>query len=513
VNLPVFSPPARFARASRQPTNAQAYRLLPFEFIALDADPRGRHIIVNQAGEHEVVSRDTLEALVHGELSQDAAIYDDLKAKHFLADTAAMTSLTLLATKVRTKYSFLDGFTRLHIFVVTLRCDHSCYYCQVSRVSSSKSKYDMTPEAASHSLDLVFRAPAREIKIEFQGGEPLLNFELIRFVVADVDRRNALLPEHLRKAVQFVVTTNLSFIDNEILAFLEAHRIHVSTSLDGPAFIHNANRPRPGNDAYETTVQGIDRVRQALGHNAVAALMTTTRLSLEHPVAIVDEYANRGFDYIFLRPLSPYGFAVKTQRKTGYDRTAFLDFYRNALDRVIEINRSGKFLIEVYAQIILTKILTPFATGYVDLQSPAGAGIGAVVYNYDGDVYASDEARMLAEMGDKKFRLGNVFADSYSEIFGGPVLRELVNNSCVDSLPGCSDCAFRSYCGADPIENHTTQGDIIGHRPTSDFCTRNMGIITHLLQLYHSGDPFIRELFWSWVQNTPADVMTPTVPA
>ena len=61
----------------------------------------------------------------------------------------------------------------------------------------------------------------------------------------------------------------------------------------------------------------------------------------------------------------------------------------------------------------------------------------------------------------------------------------------MQSLPGCAECAYKLYCGADPIENHTTQGDIVGHRPTSDFCTRNMGIITHLLRLYHGGDPFI----------------------
>ena len=62
-------------------------------------------------------------------------------------------------------------------------------------------------------------------------------------------------------------------------------------------------------------------------------------------------------------------------------------------------------------------MLTPFDTGYVDLMSPAGIGIGAVVYNYDGDVYASDESRMLAEMDDKTFCMGNVHQHSYEELF------------------------------------------------------------------------------------------------
>ena len=49
------------------------------------------------------------------------------------------------------------------------------------------------------------------------------------------------------------------------------------------------------------------------------------------------------------------------------------------------------------------------------------------VYNYDGDVYAADEGRMLAEMGDTSFRLGNVHADSYADLFGGGRLRALAN--------------------------------------------------------------------------------------
>jgi len=354
----------------------------------------------------------------------------------------------------------------------------------------------------------VFRSPSRYLKIEFQGGEPLLNIELIKDITEEAEQRAAA----SQKEVEFVVATNLSFLSDDILAFLKSRNIGVSTSLDGPAFIHNINRPRPGNDAYETTVRGIARARAALGRGAVSALMTTTRLSLEHPEAIVDEYINQGFDRIFLRPISPYGFAVRTQAKTGYDVLAFLEFYKRALDRVIEINRSGKWMVEIYARILLTKILTPFATGYVDLQSPAGAGISVVVYNYDGDVYATDEARMLAEMGDRTFRLGNLHSNRYEEVFGGPLLRSLVEASCVESLPGCSECAFQTFCGADPVENHATQGDVFGHRPTSRFCARNMEIIKHLLRLYHGGDPFVRQLFWSWVENMPVESLTERLP-
>src|SRR5205814_1931732 len=98
------------------------------------------------------------------------------------------------------------------------------------RVSANRSKYDMTEEAASRALDLVFRSPAPSIKIEYQGGEPLLNFDLIRYITETAERRNA----SVGKDLQFVVTTNLSLITDEILTYLKEHAIWVSTSLDGP---------------------------------------------------------------------------------------------------------------------------------------------------------------------------------------------------------------------------------------------------------------------------------------
>ena len=73
----------------------------------------------------------------------------------------------------------LPDSTGLHIFVVTLRCEHTCRYCQVSRQSAAKSKFDMTEQTARRALELAFRSPSPQLKIEFQGGEPLLNFPLV----------------------------------------------------------------------------------------------------------------------------------------------------------------------------------------------------------------------------------------------------------------------------------------------------------------------------------------------
>lgn len=466
------------------------YRPLPYRFMPLSA---GRYVLTNMVGEFVVMDRETLQTFADGHLSFRNDVYNELKSKHFLIDKDSDVALDLLALKLRTKLSPLANFTGLHIFVVTLRCEHSCPYCQVSRANDNRREFDMTRETALKSLDLVFLSPSPAIKIEFQGGESLLNLDLIEFIVEEAKRRN----ETAQRNLAFVYATNLAILDDRALELAARHDILVSTSLDGPADLHNKNRPRPGGDSYARAIAGIRRARMALGRDRVGALMTTTAASLPRARDIIDEYIAQDFDGIFLRPLSPYGFAIKTKFYQSYDQKEWLDFYFEGLDYIIELNLGGFPFVEHYAAMILKKMLTAFQPGYVDLMSPAGIGIGAVVYNYDGDVYASDEARMLAEMGDKRFRIGNVHSNSYEEIFLGDTLLDPIEKSFAASCPMCSWCAFEPWCGSDPVFHHATQGDFVGKKPLSAFCGRNMAIFKGLIERMEDR-PNLRHMFERW---------------
>lgn len=480
-----FRPAAEFSPA------AGGYRLLPLRLAPLDAE---RYVVTNLVGEHVLMPRPELVALVEGRIPPKGELYDTLVSRHFVLPPGSDVALDLLAAKYRTRNDHSE-FTGLHLFVLTLRCDHTCPYCQVSRVSSDRAAFDMTQDTADRAIDLVFGSPSVNLKIEFQGGEPLLNFSLLRYVVERTEAQNA----REGRLLQYVVTTNLANLTEEHLGFFRDHAVQVSTSLDGPRELHNANRPRPGGDAYGRTIEGIHRCREALGQDAVAALMTTTRRSLEQPEAIVDEYVAQGFRSVFLRWLSPYGHAVRSDRVVGYGVTEWSAFYERGLRRVIDLARSGHAIREEYAAIILRKMLTPFASGYVDLQSPAGLGLGAVVYNYDGDVYASDEARMLAEMGDRSLRLGTV-RDSYERLFLDGRLESILDATMTEATPVCTDCAFEPFCGADPAFHRATQGDFVGHRPSSAFCERNMFVFRLLLRMLND-EPEARRILESWIQG------------
>jgi len=143
--------------------------------------------------------------------------------------------------------------------------------------------------------------------------------------------------------------------------------------------------------------------------------MTTTARSLDRVRDIIDEYVRLEFSGIFLRTLSPYGFAVKTNAIGAYTTERWIEFYKEGLEYILYLNRMGIQFREYFACVVLKKMLTSEEAGFVDLTSPAGIGIKAIVYNYNGAVYASDESRMLAEMGDETFRLGNLLTDSYEK--------------------------------------------------------------------------------------------------
>jgi MoaA/NifB/PqqE/SkfB family radical SAM enzyme len=211
--------------------------------------------------------------------------------------------------------------------------------------------------------------------------------------------------------------------------------------------------------------------------------MTTTEASLNRVEEIIDEYIALGLDGIFLRPLSPYGFAIKTKQIKKYDAKRWLDFYVRGLRYILDINRKGASFFEFYTMLMLRRMLTDEPIGYVDLRSPAGIGLGALVYNYDGKVFASDEGRMLAEMGDNTFELGHVEQDNYRSLILSDKLVGLVGSSLTQCAPECLNCVYESHCGADPVYHHATQSDPLGLKPLSGFCARQKGVMGTVLDL------------------------------
>lgn len=467
---------ARFLPAEAYHAAGNAIKLLPLRFERAGSDG---YLVSNFVGDFVRLTADEFDRLVNERMTPGDGLYEKAYASHLISREGQTAQLQILAARLRSRMAFLRQPTGLHMFVVTLRCEHSCPYCQVSRQSTDRSRFDMSEDTAERALGIALQSPGARIKIEFQGGEPLLNFPLIAKIV---ENAKVLAPK-AGKQTDFVIASNLALLTDDILTFCKRNDILLSTSLDGPADLHNRNRPRPGGNSYELAVKGIKAAQSVLGADRVGALMTTTEASLDRVEEIIDEYLTLGLDGIFLRPLSPYGFAVKTKQIQKYDTKRWLDFYTRGLRYILDINRRGPNFFEFYTLLVLRRMLTDRPIGYVDLRSPAGIGLGALVYNYDGKVFASDEGRMLAEMGDKTFELGHVERDDYRSLLISEKLIDLVGSSLTQCAPECLNCVYESHCGADPVYHHATQNDPLGLKPLSGFCARQMGVMGTVLEL------------------------------
>src|SRR5687767_13466049 len=99
---------------------------MPFRFARLP-EVSDNVLITSDAGQYAFLAEREFKDLIQGRLREDDPLADALEAKHFIYRGDPSLAIRLSAAQLRTRKSFLRGGPSLHIFVVTLRCDHSCH--------------------------------------------------------------------------------------------------------------------------------------------------------------------------------------------------------------------------------------------------------------------------------------------------------------------------------------------------------------------------------------------------
>ena len=446
-------------------------------------------LITNDAGCYHFLSKEEFTNLTNGSLATDSALFEELQKEHFCFEGSSEAFYRDCAESIRDGNSYLFESTSLFIFAITNECNNHCIYCQAN---GEGSLCRMTEAVAKAALQRIAQCPSNNITIEFQGGEPLMNYPMIQYIVQSA-------PEIIKeKAIQFTLVSNLSLLTTEMADFFQKNKVSVSTSLDGHEVLHNANRPAADKtSSFRNMLRGKE-ILEKVGIKT-GAIQTTTALSLKYPAEIVKTYADLGYSQLFVRPLTRLGSAAKRWDVIGYSPDQFLSFYKQILDEVINYNRKGKSLVEYHAALFLAKILGGKAVNYMELRSPCGAGVGQIAITSNGNVYTCDEGRMIAEAGDQAFLLGNVFKDSYDDWINSSCCKAICSASLLESLPGCCDCVYKPYCGVCPVVNYAINGNIT--HVSKDRCKIYKGILNILFKYIKDADPFILQLFRAWGQN------------
>jgi His-Xaa-Ser system radical SAM maturase HxsB len=462
-------------------------------------------LITNQEGRYLLLTLDEFEQFTQGKVADDSDLFTRLKDANFLRDHYDVQAA---AAMLRARKRFTTAGPNLHMMVVTLRCNETCVYCHASRADMDAVDTDMSLETAEKTVDLIFKTTSSFVTIEFQGGEPLVAWDVVKRVIEYAIEKNKV----AKKELEFTMVSNFSLMTDEKLEYLIDHKVQLCTSIDGPADLHDGQRKLPSLSAYDASTEWIAKINEryiskgldpTLYH--VEALLTTTRATLPRWKEVVDTYVSLGCRALFLRPVDPFGFAEKTAPKIEYPRDEYLAFYRSAVDYMLELNAKGEEILERYAAIFLTKILDGIDPNFLDIRWPAGAGLGALAYNYDGNIFTCDEGRMLDAMGDDTFRLGNVTDATYREIIGHDTVRAVAIASNMEATPDCVDCTYLPYCGIPPSHSYKTQGTIFGRMRESALCHVHKGIQDYLFEKIAEGDPQTMKTFGQWTTYRPRE--------
>lgn len=379
------------------------WALLPYNVSRI----REHYLLTTPWGGWTVLDKDDFKRVNRMSFDEDSGLFKTLKKSRFLLEENSLNRIVEDFCQLRAGLFYDTG---LHIAVVTDNCNFNCLYCQTKKTD----KYtNMDLKVATKVIAYLFSSTNPNARLEFQGGEPLLNWQAVKFLVEYSRKQNKIEKKNL--AISLV--SNLSLLDKEKLDFLLKHDVEFCTSLDGPQELHDKNRIfKNGSGTYAVVVQQIKILQEEYKkrgiNKKIGALPTITRQSLGYAKEIIDEYVKLGLDTIHLRPTNKLGQAEKNWDRIGYSAEEFNNFWRESLDYILELNRKGIDIKEMMVVSMLKKILKKEDPLYVDLDSPCGAARSQLAYAPNGDVYTCDEARMI---GSDTFKLGNMLRDKYQD--------------------------------------------------------------------------------------------------
>lgn len=464
------------------------------------------YLITNDVGSYAYLSNEEFSDFISGKITSGER-YTELKDKHFIKCPNYEAQMTQAFAE---KNRYLAYGPTLHIVVTTLRCNHKCQYCHAAAAPMTAKDLDMTMETAKKVLDTIFYTSSPNLTIEFQWGESLVNWDVVKYFVEQAEIKAM----HLAKNVTLALVTNLSIMDEEKMNYLLDHHVHISTSLDGDEVVHNYNRVYKDGNSFEKVTYWIKRINEEYRkrgiqnesgeYQKVGALLTVTKKALPRYKEIIDTYVGLGLDGVFLRPLNPYGFALADLEKLGYTMDEFIEFYTKSMDYILELNKQWVGFREQLSGIYLMKILTPGDPNFLDERSPCGACIGQVAYNYDGKIYSCDEGRMFGRMGIDEFQMTEVTDDAketYKNMIESPTTKIMVQASTLDGLPGYNDSVYKPYIGVCPIHSYKTSGNIYPTYATDDKRKLGTAVLDYLFMKLQ--DEWTKKIFerWLWMES------------
>lgn len=335
---------------------------------------------------------------------------------------------------------------------LTQSCNLNCIYCYGDG-GAYGSGGDMTEKTAFQAVDWMLEQAGKikKLHIGFFGGEPFLNFPLMKAIVDYAEKR----VQAMGKKIAFHTTTNGTLLDDEEIDFIKEHRVEVMVSFDGTKELQDNQRPYAnGEGSYHATVPKIKKLLAALPETPGHAVIVGNT----DPEIVKDAMREIGFTEVSIMPASPSLFTGGADTtKPDRDTQSLLQELEQEAKVWIDITRSRD--IEALKRLKAKSGLYPGLTSLLHNRKKhhaCGAGLRLAAVSAAGDIYLCHRF-----VGQEKYKLGSVFAKDLK--------REEYKKSPVTESAVCSACFAKYYCGGGcKHDNAGSCGTAI--TPSEDIC-------------------------------------------
>ena len=425
------------------------YKLAGYN-IVLDVCSGSVHVVDDAAYEiigcYEGRSRQEVLALVQPrfpQLSQEelAECYDQVAqleqtGKLFTPDTFAP-----MAGELKQKTAGVVKALCLH---VAHTCNLNCSYCFASQGKYHGERAVMSFEVGKRALDFLVEnsGTRKNLEVDFFGGEPLMNFQVVKDLVAYARS----IEKEKGKNFRFTLTTNGVQIDQDVIDFVNRECSNVVLSLDGRKEVHDRFRvDYAGNGSWEKIVPKFQELVKARGGKDYYMRGTFTHANPDF-LKDIQQMLDLGFTELSMEPVV----CAKgdPSELTQEDLPIVLEQYEKLAQLMLERDKEGRPFTFYHYMIDLTG--GPCIYKRI---SGCGSGTEYMAVTPWGDLYPCHQF-----VGEEAFKLGN--------IWGGVTNREAQQQfaDCnVYAHPECRDCWARLYCSGGCAANayHAT-GSVTG---------------------------------------------------
>jgi len=340
------------------------------------------------------------------------------------------------------KRRFEDNVVKALCLHVAHDCNLNCRYCFASQGNFNGDKLLMDCNTAYRAVDFLIEKSKgrRNIEIDFFGGEPLMNLDVVKKTV-DYARKKA---GASNKTVKFTLTTNALALDRSTIEYLDENMYNVVLSLDGRREVNDRMRCfRDGSGSYNAITGNIRRFVQRRRDKSYYVRGTFTRENLDFCRDVL-HMAGLGFKEVSVEPV------VCTPEEPYSIKEQDLDRILNEYDRLFDecLKRKGTreefnfyhFNVNLYNGPCAVKRL-----------SGCGAGNQYLAVTPEGDIYPCHQF-----VGNKSFLMGSVFDGRLDRH-----ISDSLRDCHVYSKEDCSGCWARLWCsGGCHANSYNTTGSI-----------------------------------------------------